>query len=95
MESMFRNPKLVKEQLDLPAVINYSFVGLSSPHYHAKLEAIIVRIAGETNIRKRTFKESSGGRYTAYRYAVYHDVFDDVEAIYAEVAELAGTKFVI
>ncbi len=95
MESVFDNPEAVREQLNLPAVIKYSFVGDSSPEYHAKLEEIVVRIAGDPNIRKRSFKESREGRYTAYRFEIYHDAFEDVEALYRAVSGLKGTKFVI
>ncbi len=95
MEPIFKDPEAVRAQLDLPTVVKYSFVGVSSPEYHAKLEEIVLRIAGEPNIRKRSFKESREGRYTAYRFDVYHDAFGDIEAIYRAVRDLAGTKFVI
>jgi len=95
VSSVFRNPDAVREQLALPAVIAYSFIGLPTPEYHARLEAIVVRIAGETNVRKRSFNPSSGGKYTAYRFEVYHDDFEAVEAIYREVRGLEGTKFVV
>lgn len=94
-KAVFKNPEAVREQMQLPAVINYSFVGDSSPVYHAKVEEIVVRIAGEANIRNRTFRESSQGNFTAYRFEVYHDTFGDIEDIYREVTDLAGTKFVI
>jgi len=92
---VFKNPEAVREQMDLPTVINYSFVGDSSPTYHAKVEEIVVRIAGEQNIRKRTFRESSKGNYTAYRFEVFHDTFADIEDIYREVMGLDGTRFVV
>lgn len=95
MTSVFRNPDAVRQQLDLPAVVAYSFIGLPTPEYHARLEAIVVRIAGPQNVRKRSFQSSSGGKYTAYRFEVYHDAFEDVEAMYREVGDLAGTKFVV
>lgn len=95
MTSPFRNPSAVKESLGLPAVVSYSFVGDSSPQYHARVEEIIVRIAGDANIRKRSTRESARGRYTAYRFEVFHDTFDDVEAIYTEVGALAGTRFLV
>ncbi len=94
-KSVFNNPEAVREQMRLPAVINYSFVGDSSPTYHAKVEEIVVRIAGEANIRKRAFRESAQGNYTAYRFEVFHDSFADIEDIYREVMGLAGTRFVI
>jgi putative lipoic acid-binding regulatory protein len=94
-KSVFENPERFREQLRLPNVLRYSFVGASSPEYHARLEEIVVRIAGEQNIRKRTFRASSGGRYTAYKYDVYHDDFPAIEALYREVIALEGTRFVI
>ncbi|MEQ8818838.1 MAG: DUF493 domain-containing protein [Sumerlaeia bacterium] len=95
MESPFNHPQQVKENLDLPTVVKYSFVGLSSPTYHARLEGILTRIAGEDNIRGRSYKQSSKGNYTAYRFEVFHDTFEDVEAIYREVGALPGTRFVV
>jgi len=92
---MFKNPEAVRDQLALPSVISYSFVGDSSPEYHAKLEEIVVRVAGEENIRKRGYKESRKGNYTAYRFEIYHDRFQDVEDLYREVSDLEGTKFLI
>ncbi|MBI5154779.1 DUF493 domain-containing protein [Candidatus Poribacteria bacterium] len=93
--SMFKDPETVKRQLKLPAVIAYSFVGDSTPEYHARLEEIVLRIVGESNIRKRTIRESSAGNYTAYRFEVFHDEFSDVESIYREVSALQGTRFMI
>ncbi|MGF1572339.1 MAG: DUF493 family protein [Sumerlaeia bacterium] len=93
--SVFKDPEMVREQLALPAVVKYSFVGLSTPEYHARLEEIVLRVANEVNIRNRTFKRSSEGAYTAYRYEVYHDNFQDVENLYREVMNLEGTKFVV
>ena len=95
MASPFRNPSAVKQSLKLPAVVSYSFVGDATPEYHARVEEIVGRIAGEKNIRKRSTRESARGRYTAYRFEVFHDTFDDVEAIYTEVGALAGTRFVV
>lgn len=95
MKSVFNDPERVKEQLNLPAVFRYSFVGASSPEYHARIEEIVGRIAGEKNIRKRSYRKSAAGTYTAYRFEVYHDDFEDIEAIYREVGALAGTKFVL
>jgi putative lipoic acid-binding regulatory protein len=85
----------VKEQLQLPAVVFYSFVGDSSDGYHQRLDAIIARIVGEENIRTRTKHASAKGTYTAYRFEVFHERFDDVEAIYREVGALPGTRFVL
>lgn len=93
--SVFNDPESVKDQLNLPAVVKYSFVGPSTPEYHAKVEEIIVRVVGEQHIRSRQMKESSGGKYTAYRFEVYHDLFEDVESVYEQVAALEGTRFVI
>lgn len=93
--SVFKDPDMVREQLDLPAVIKYSFVGLATPDYHARVEEIVIRIAKEVNIRNRTYKVSSEGTYTAYRFEVYHDNFQDVEDLYREVMALEGTKFVV
>lgn len=95
MDSVFKNPEAVKEQLNLPTVIGYSFIGPSSPKYHAQIEEIVTRVAGDKNIRKRTFRESAKGNYTAYKFEIYHDHFEDVEAIYREVGALPGTKFLV
>lgn len=93
--SVFENPERFREHLKLPNVLRYSFVGSSAPEYHARLEEIVVRIAGERNIRKRTFRASANGRYTAYKYDVYHDDFPAIEALYREVIALEGTRFVL
>lgn len=79
----------------LPGEVSYSFVGDPSPEYHARVEEIIVRIVGEDNIRRRTFRSSTQGHYTAYRFEVFHMAFEEVEAIYREVGALPGTKFVL
>jgi putative lipoic acid-binding regulatory protein len=93
--SVFKDPEMVRNQLNLPAVVKYSFVGMSTPEYHARLEEIVVRFAQESNIRNRSQKASSAGTYTAYRFEVYHDDFEDVEGIYREVMALPGTRFVV
>jgi oligopeptidase A len=93
--SVFQNPEAVREELKLPSMVFYSFVGDSSEPYRATLDAIIVRIVGEKNIRRRAEQKSSGGKYTAYRFDVFHESFEDVEAIYREVGALAGTRFVL
>jgi putative lipoic acid-binding regulatory protein len=95
MSSVFNDPERVREQLKLPAVVEYSVVGLSTSEYHAKLEEIVVRVAGEANIHRRAFRESSGGAYTAYRYAIFHTDFADVESFYRQVGSLPGTKAVL
>lgn len=94
-DSVFKDPENVKKNMDLPGVVPYSFVGESSPEYHAKLEEIVVRVAGEENVHRRSFRESSSGTYTAYKYDVFHTDFEDVESIYREVKELVGTKFLL
>jgi putative lipoic acid-binding regulatory protein len=94
-KSPFQNPDVVQQQLDLPAVVPYSFVGDSSATYQATLEAILLRVVGAANIRTRRTQLSSGGKYTAYRFEVFHDRFEDVEAIYREVGALPGTRFVL
>jgi putative lipoic acid-binding regulatory protein len=93
--SVFQNPEAVREELKLPSMVFYSFVGDSSEPYRTRLDAIMVRIVGEKNIRKRAVQMSSGGKYTAYRFDVFHERFEDVEAIYREVGALAGTRFVL
>lgn len=94
-DSVFQDPENVRRQMNLPAVVSYSFVGASTPEYHAKLEEIVVRVAGEDNIHSRTYRASSEGKYTAYRYEIFQSDFADVETIYREVAALPGTKFVV
>ncbi|MCB2155900.1 DUF493 domain-containing protein [bacterium] len=94
-KSVFKNPEQMKEQLNLPAVVAYSFVGPSTPQYHARVEGIVTQIVGEENIRKRTFRESAGGKYTAYKFEIYHTEFEDVETMYREVMALEGTRFVL
>jgi oligopeptidase A len=93
--SVFQNPDAVREHLQLPAVVFYSFVGDSSERYQRTLETIIERIVGAKNVRGRTTRPSSQGKYTAYRFEVFHENFDDVEAIYREVGALPGTRFVL
>ena len=92
---VFRYRDLVAEQMDLPGEVGYSFVGPSTPEYHAKLEEIMIRNAGEENIRRRTHRASGKGTYTAYRFDVFHMALEEVEAIYREVTKLEGTRFVI
>jgi len=94
-DSVFKDPEQVRKNMDLPGVVSYSFIGASTPEYHAKLEEIIVRIAAEDNVQSRSFRESAAGAYTAYRYEVFHTDFQDVEAIYREVKDLPGTRFVL
>ncbi len=94
-ESVFNDPEAVEEQLSLPSVVSYSFVGPSSPAYHARVEAIVTSVAGDENIHARSQVPSRKGNYTAYRYDVFHTVFQDVEQIYKLIGALEGTKFVI
>ena len=94
-DSVFKDPERVRRQMDLPGVVSYSFVGESTPEYHAKLEEIVVRVAGDDNIHHRTFRESSKGAYTAYRFEIFHTEFEEIEALYREVAALPGTRFVL
>ncbi len=94
-DDVFNDREFVKANLPLPGVIEYSFVGDSSPAYHARLEEILQRVAGEENIRRRSYRESSGGSYMAYRFKVFHMTFEDVEQVYREVCALPGTRFVI
>jgi putative lipoic acid-binding regulatory protein len=70
-------------------------VGASSAEYHAKLEQIVVQLVGDENIHRRTFRQSTGGAYTAYRYSIFHSEIEDVESFYREVGKLPGTKAVL
>ncbi len=92
---VFENPEVVEKQLELPNIVFYSFVGTTSDEYRSSLEGIIAKVVGEANIRSRTAKPSSGGKYTAYRFDVFHERFEDVEQIYREVGALPGTRFVL
>lgn len=94
-DEVFNNRERVKKQMALPGEVDYSFVGDSSPEYHAKVEEIVVRLVGEDNIRRREFRESKKGNYTAYKYKVFHMAFEEVEDVYREVCALPGTRFVI
>lgn len=94
-DSVFKDPERVRKQMDLPGVVSYSFVGESTPEYHARLEEVVVRIAGDANIHHRTYRESSRGAYTAYRFDIFHTEFEEVEALYREVGRLPGTRFVL
>jgi len=95
VDSVFKNPEAVKEQMNLPAVIGYSFVGVTSSRYHAQVEEIVTRIAGDDNVRSRRTRASAQGTYTAYKFEIYHTDFADVEAIYREIGALEGTKFLV
>lgn len=94
-DSVFKNPEAVKQQLDLPAIINYSFVGDSSPEYHARVVATIEKIVGPENIRRRDLRPSSKGNYTAYKFEVYQEKFEEMEELYRLIGALEGTKFLL
>lgn len=94
-DDVFKDREAVKKQMDLPGVVHYSFVGDSSPEYHAKVEEIITRLAGEDNIRHRSFRASRKGTYTAYKFEIFHMAFEEMEQVYREVCDLPGTKFVV
>lgn len=94
-DSVFRHPEKVRSQLKLPSVIRYSIVGPSTPAYHARLESLITRLVGDANIRHRQYRKSSKGTYTAYRFDIFHDNFEDVEEMYRIVGRLEGTRFMI
>lgn len=93
--SPFKNPDAVRGQMQFPCVLRYSFIGESSTRYHAQLEEIVVRVAGEPNVRRREFRESAQGAYTAYKFEVFHESFEDVEEIYRAVGALDGTRFMV
>ncbi len=94
-DEVFRDREMVKKQMDLPGEVSYSFIGVSTPEYHARLEQIVVRTVGEENVRHRSFRASGGGNYTAYRYELFHLAFEEVEQLYRDVMALPGTKFVL
>jgi putative lipoic acid-binding regulatory protein len=52
-------------------------------------------VAGEANVRARSFRSSGEGKYVAYRFEVYHERFEDIEQIYRLVAQLDGTRFML
>jgi putative lipoic acid-binding regulatory protein len=93
--SPFTNREVVRQQMNLPDVVFYSFVGEPTAQYRERIEGIITRIAGATNVRSRKQQPSSGGKYVAYRFEVFHERFEDVEAIYREVGALPGTRYVL
>lgn len=94
-KEVFENREFMREQFDLPAVVSHRFIGDSSPRYHAHLEEAITAVVDADNIRSVSFRESSKGSYTSYRYEIYHEHFEDVEELYRRVAAVEGTKFVI
>ena len=94
-DSVFRDPDAVEREMNLPAVVPYSFIGEASPDYEASVVSIIETVVGEDKIRKRSTQPSGSGKYVAYRFEVFHERFEDVEDIYARVAKLPGTKFAV
>lgn len=94
-KKVFQNRDVVQQQLDLPNIVFYSFVGDTSDKYRNTIESIITRVVGVKNIRRRHTQPSAGGKYTAYRFDVFHERFEDVEQIYREVGSLPETRFVL
>lgn len=80
---------------NLPDVVFYSFLGDPSEAYRAAVEAIVARIAGDENIRGRSVTASAGGKYKAYRFEVFHEAIEEVDAIHREVGALLGTRMVL
>ncbi len=93
--SIFNDPDAVERGMNLPAVVSYSFIGEATPAYHARLTAVIEAVAGEGSIRRHRTRPSRGGKFTAYKFDIFHDCFEDVESIYSRVKDLPGTRFVI
>lgn len=92
---VFENREFMREHFDLPGVVSYRFIGDSSPRYHAHLEEAITAVVDAAHIRSVSFRGSSGGNYTSYRYEIYHESFEDVEEVYRRVSKVEGTRFVI
>ena len=93
--SVFKNPEAVEREMRLPAVVSYSFVGDSSPSYHARLVSTVEDVVGAGSVRRQTSRPSKSGKYAAYHFDVFHATFDEVEALYRRVCELDGTRFVL
>ena len=93
-DNMFSDRERVAQELGLPAVVPYSFIGSATPQYHARVEAVMVEIVGEENIRARSLREG-GGRFTAYRFEIFHTSIDEVEEVYRRVAAIEGTRMVL
>ncbi len=93
--SVFKNPEAVEKEMRLPAVVSYSFVGDSSPSYHARLVSTVEDVVGVGSVRRQTSRISRGGKYAAYKFDVFHATFDEVEALYRRVCDLEGTRFVL
>lgn len=94
-DSVFRDPEAVERELRLPAVVPYSFVGDASPGYHARLMSLVEGLVGVENVRYQTVRARAGGKWAAYRFEVWHERFSEVEALYAGVMALPGTRFVL
>ncbi len=94
-DSVFRDPEAVEREMNLPAVVPYSFVGDASPGYHARLMSLVEELVGAENVRYQTVRGRAGGKWAAYRFEVWHETFDEVEALYASVMALPGTRFVL
>ncbi|MBU0553018.1 DUF493 family protein [Myxococcota bacterium] len=92
--SVFKDPQVVREGLDLPGLVDHSFVGTGAD-FEARLEAALARLITPQQIRHRAQRPSSGGRFVAYKYQVHYERFEEVEAVYAAVSALEGVKFVI
>lgn len=94
-DSVFRDPEAVKQALKLPAVINYSFIGDPSPAYHARLEQAILEIVADDHIQSRRTHPSRTGKFVAYKYDIFHECYEDVEAVYRAVSTIPGTRCVL
>jgi putative lipoic acid-binding regulatory protein len=94
-KSVFKNPDAVEREMRLPAVVSYSFVGDSSPSYHARLVSTVEGVVGVGSVRRQSSRPSKSGKYAAYHFDVFHATFDEVEALYRSVCDLEGTRFVL
>ena len=94
-KSVFKNPEAVEREMRLPAVASYSFVGDSSPSYHARLVSTVEDVVGAASVRRQSTRPSKGGKYAAYHFEVFHATFDEVEALYRRVCDLEGTRLVL
>ena len=78
MNPVFKDREAARLLFNLPDIVFYSFVGDSSASYGASLDALMVRIVGEENIKNREVQASARGNYTAYRFEIFHDEFEDI-----------------
>lgn len=92
--SVFKDREAVRAEMKLPATLNHSFVG-AGDDFEARLEATILKHVDASRIRAREQRPSRNGRFIAYKYRVYYEAFEEVEAVYAAVSALEGIKFVI